>query len=310
MNHENSYFSQHFTLEEIGKGIFAANHKEGGAAIANAGLVDLGDSTLVFDSFISPAAAKDLRKAADTVIGKPVSYVFNSHYHNDHIRGNQEFQGAEIISTAQTLHLIQTAGMEELTWDQTNAPKRYQHFLSEMEKTQDNSEREWLQFPLDYYRVLAESLEGLKICLPQRTFEDRLTISGSTRQVELLCYGGGHTGSDSFLMIPDEGILFLADLLFVGCHPFLPDGNPKNWIAILERIKGLDADVLVPGHGPLGQKTDLDLMINYIEMIRDIARNDPGNLPSRLPKPFDTWKLDMFYKINFEFMSRRKIPNQ
>ncbi len=67
-----SFNSPHFTLERIGEGIYAAIHRSGGQAICNAGFVDLGDEILVFDSFLSLAAARDLKKAIDEITGKPV----------------------------------------------------------------------------------------------------------------------------------------------------------------------------------------------------------------------------------------------
>lgn len=297
-------FSKHFTLEKIGHGVYAAIHRESGAAIGNAGIIDLGDSTLVFDTFISPAAAKDLRQAAENLTAKPVTYVFNSHYHNDHIRGNQEFTDAQIISTVKTLELLRTDGMQELAWDQANAAKQYQQYQAKFENSQEQAEREKIVFWMDYYRVLAESLAGLRICEPQHTFEDHMALSGSTRSVELLCYGGGHTGSDGFLYIPDAGVLFLSDLLFVGCHPFLADGHPENWMAILERIKSLDAELLVPGHGPVGSKQDLDFVIDYIQMTADAARHITAEETPQLPPPFDTWLFDQFFQINLGFMTR------
>ena len=300
----NNIRSNHFTLEEIGHGIFAAIHQSGGAAIANAGIIDLGDATLIFDTFISPAAAKDLRLAAEALTRRPVTYVFNSHYHNDHIRGNQEFPDSQIISTSETLKLIRSAGLEELAWDQDNAPNRYQHFQNIYENTQDQNDRENIRFPLDYYRVLSESLEGLKMIEPQHTFQERLSLSGSSRTVELLTYGGGHTGDDGFLFIPDAGILFLADLLFVGCHPYLADGDPDKLISILKQVGLLDANLLVPGHGPLGTPKDLPLMIDYVKVVADLAADRADDAKIAPPPPFDTWEMDIFFQSNLDFMSR------
>src|SRR3990172_6492741 len=83
--------SQHFRLERLADGVYAAIASGSGAATCNAGIVDLGDRTLVFDPFLTPKAAHDLRVAAEQLTGRSVSIVINSHYHNDHIRGNQVF---------------------------------------------------------------------------------------------------------------------------------------------------------------------------------------------------------------------------
>jgi hypothetical protein len=67
-----SFESPHFKLEHINDGIYAAIHKPGGQAICNGGFVDLGEEVLVFDSFLSTAAARDLKQAIDEISGKPV----------------------------------------------------------------------------------------------------------------------------------------------------------------------------------------------------------------------------------------------
>ena len=63
--------SRHFTLHELGEGIYAAIHKPGGWAQSNAGIIDIGDRTLVFDAFLSPRASQDLLAAAQALTGRP-----------------------------------------------------------------------------------------------------------------------------------------------------------------------------------------------------------------------------------------------
>lgn len=101
--------SSHFTIEKLAEGVFAAIHNDdGGLAICNAGIIDLGDKTIVLDPFISPVAARDLKNQAELLTGKPVSIVVNLDLHNDHTNGNQVFvPEANIISTPNTRRYIQ-----------------------------------------------------------------------------------------------------------------------------------------------------------------------------------------------------------
>ncbi len=62
-----SFDSEHFTIEKLADGIYTAIHKNGGYAICNAGIVKLGNETLVFDCFISPKAARDLKESCRKV---------------------------------------------------------------------------------------------------------------------------------------------------------------------------------------------------------------------------------------------------
>src|SRR5262245_11988679 len=102
--HEPQTAAKHFSLQQLAPGVWAAiQNDKGGHAISNAGIIDLGNKTLVFDAFMNPDAATELKQTAEQLTKHPVSFVINSHYHDDHIRGNQVFvPGASIISTEWT----------------------------------------------------------------------------------------------------------------------------------------------------------------------------------------------------------------
>jgi glyoxylase-like metal-dependent hydrolase (beta-lactamase superfamily II) len=106
--------SRNFRLEQLADGIFAAIVVPGTGAWGNAGIVHLGDATLVFDTFLTPAPARELRAAAEALTDAPVRYVVNSHYHMDHTYGNAEFPNAVVIATATTRDLIAQRGVSLL----------------------------------------------------------------------------------------------------------------------------------------------------------------------------------------------------
>ncbi|MCP5098261.1 MAG: MBL fold metallo-hydrolase [Chloroflexi bacterium] len=101
--------SAHFQLQEVTKGVYAAIVPNDGLAIGNAGIIDLGDQTIIFDTFEDPLCANDLRLAAERVTGRPATYIINSHMHADHWYGNQVFApSTPILATPTTI-----AGMAE-----------------------------------------------------------------------------------------------------------------------------------------------------------------------------------------------------
>jgi glyoxylase-like metal-dependent hydrolase (beta-lactamase superfamily II) len=101
-----NFNSKHFELKKLTPNVYAAIAKNGGYAICNAAVIDLGKEVLVFDPFMTPEAATDLQSFIRNSIKKPVKYVVNSHAHNDHIRGNQVFENASIIATPAIAELI------------------------------------------------------------------------------------------------------------------------------------------------------------------------------------------------------------
>ncbi len=300
-----TFYSKHFTILKLADGIYSAISKNGGYAICNAGMVDLGDATLIFDPFMVPEAAEDLKKASQLLTGHKVKYVINSHFHNDHIGGNQVFDYAEIISTEITRELIAKFQPEEIADDRTAAPLQLDKIRNINTLAMSPHELEENIMWSGYYEAMVKYNDSLKIILPEITFNDRLILHGTKRTVLLLSYGAGHTESDLFLYLPDEQIAFLGDLLFIQNQPWLGDGDPEKWKTYLDSIGHLNLKILVPGHGPVGTVSNIDSMKLYFESIKNaaIAYYKKGILPEndltlKSPPPWDNWFLSNFYRPN------------
>lgn len=257
--------SHHFTLERVADGVYAALSREGvGAAMSNAGIVDLGDRTLVFDTCMTPLAAQDLRDAAQQLTGRPVSLVVNSHWHDDHVLGNQVFADAEILATERTRELILTRTAQSLARYQAKAPAHVRTLEERLSAASDDGERQRLEADLQFGRVIVASLPSLQLTPPTRTFATGLTLEGPRRKAELTTYGGGHTESDAFLYLPDDRLLFAGDLVVNQVHPWIGDGDPVRWQGILERLARLNVATLVLGHGPVGTRDAIVAIRRYL----------------------------------------------
>ena len=297
--------SRHFTVQRLGDGVYAAIASDGGWAICNAGAVDLGDRVLVFDTFVNQHAAEEFKGMIARLIGKPISHVMNSHYHSDHVKGNQVFDGASIVATTKTVEVM------------AQAKKRYDSESETIRRDVQQDLDSHLAHPEDpdtmlfegYDRGHLDGLPTLRYTLPNVTFDDRMTFQGPKRTAEAITYGGGHTVSDSLLYLPDDRIAFMGDLLFVDCHLYIADGNPKELFRIFDRVQGLDAKVLVPGHGPVGSAKDIGENRRYVEELQRTARevrDSGGGLDQALSKPvgapFEKWKWRAFRRDNLEFL--------
>lgn len=297
--------SRHFSLQELADGVYAAIASDGGWAICNAGAVDLGDQVLVFDTFVNQHAAAEFKDAIVSLTGKPIGFVLNSHYHSDHVKGNQVFKGARVVSTAKTREVM------------TKVKSRYETDAEAIRRDVQRDLESHLANPDDPDTVLFEGydrghLDGLptlEYTLPGVTFEGILTFHGTKRKAEAITYGGGHTISDAFLCLPDERIGFMGDLLFVGCHPYIADGNPPELFRIFDRVEGLDMEVLVPGHGPVGSPKDIDTNRKYVESLQGVVkevRGAGGGVAQASAVPVDPifadWKWRSFRRDNLEFL--------
>src|SRR5512146_221696 len=159
--------SEHYTLDQLADGVYAVIAKDGGSAICNAGLVDLGGSTLVIDTFLTPTAAEDLRADAQRLTGRIPRQVFNTHYHNDHIWGNQVFlPEADLISSRETRALIETAGKEPYAEYKGITAERLKSLLAQQAAVKPEAERAALDLWIGYFGGLARDFPRLRLTLP------------------------------------------------------------------------------------------------------------------------------------------------
>ena len=97
------------------------------------------------------------------------------------------------------------------------------------------------------------------------SFADTLDIDIGNRQVQVKHLGRGNTPGDAIVYLPKEKILVAGDLV-VYPIPYTYDGYPAEWIQTLQNLARLDAQTIVPGHGPiLHDKTYLYLVGNLLQ---------------------------------------------
>jgi cyclase len=260
----------YFSLKEIKDGIYAAIAKDGTGAFSNSGVVDFGDGLIVFDAFSSPAPARVLRELAEELTGKPVKYLFNSHWHGDHTFGNQVFADVPIIATSLTREWhMERNKIEDRQKEYEETKASVEDLLKQANLETDPMNKASLLHQHAEMVCVTEAIPELNITLPTLIFEDHLTIHGSKRTVELICYGGGHTPSDAFMYIPDEKMAFMGDLLTVDMH--LPIYDTYAFTANHKRILALEIDVYVPGHGDVSDKDTFLKLNRYLHHLIDIA---------------------------------------
>lgn len=302
-----------FTIRQLTPGIWAAIHNDQqGHAICNAGIIDLGNKTIIFDAFINPDAAVELKRQAEQLTHHPVSFVINSHYHDDHIRGNQAFaKDATIISTEWTKNKMQKSEPEEQEWARKNTDRQLKEAKVLLTSATGDAKSEALMW-VNYYEAISQSLPTLRTVLPSVTFTDSLWIHGDQHSVLLFEIKNGHTESDIVMLLPAEGIVFMGDLLFSGRHPWLGEGKPESF---KNHLKQFYADQrlkqFVPGHGPLSTKKELHELIEYINDLQQLAVQavkqhipDSVFLNTQIPYSYLPWWFGRFFKPNLAAVYR------
>ncbi|WP_249310137.1 MBL fold metallo-hydrolase [Bacillus sp. FJAT-49736] len=290
--------SKHFELQKLKDGIYAAIAKDGGGSVGNAGFVDLGDQTIVFDTFNTQQAAEDLQHFAESITGQSVTWVINSHWHGDHVRGNQIFKDSHIISSSTTYQKMKELHPERIAKQKNDIKGLLQFIESLIEKNDIGLENQ-----IRFLKEIATSLPSLELVLPHQTFNSKVMFHGSKRQAELFTLGGGHSFCDAILYLPDDKVIFMGDLLFVDTHPSLfEESNPENWIRILNEAKKMEIDIAVPGHGPVGAKHDMKSLMNYINKITTLVKENRNLDELSIPPKFQKWSASENFIRNLKLL--------
>ena len=105
------------------------------------------------------------------------------------------------------------------------------------------------------------------LVLPGRVFQGELTLTVGSKRVQLIEMGPAHTRGDAVVWVPEHKTLFAGDLLFKDAHPVIWQGPVANWIAACRRLLEMDIETVVPGHGPLTDKSGLREILHYLETL-------------------------------------------
>jgi glyoxylase-like metal-dependent hydrolase (beta-lactamase superfamily II) len=225
----------------------------GGEKGINTGFVIGKNGVLVIDSTFSPDDAKQILKNIRSVTQKPIRYLFNTHHHADHTFGNQVFS-ARVVAHRGCKNIMTK--------------------LLKGEWTQDSIQK-WVEENPEW----KEKLNNLKITLPDLVFDDRLEIDLGNIKVNLI-HVGGHTKDSSIAHVSQSKVLFAGDIVFQGRYPFMRDGDSQKWLLALKGTRDLNFEILVPGHGYICDKAEVEHQIDYFEnLLENCKKFIQENLP-------------------------------
>jgi glyoxylase-like metal-dependent hydrolase (beta-lactamase superfamily II) len=257
--------ASNFEVQKIGEGVYAVVRKDLPGLMVDANNVFIINDydVVVVDSNGAPSITKEVLAALRRLTTKPVKFVINTHYHDDHIRGNQVYRDAfpnvEFIGHAFAREYLPGQGAVNRKNFLEGAPRFADDIRELMAKNKslggdDLSEEERASYTSDLRLidlVLSEGAQAETV-LPTVTLEDRLTLHSGSRVIEIRKLGRGHTAADLVVHLPKEGILITGDLVV---WPVPLVGNPQShigeWAATLEKMVALRPSIIVPGHGPV-----------------------------------------------------------
>jgi cyclase len=231
-----------YRLEQAGTGVWVAIVNDEGLAGGNAGFIIGDESVAVIDTFQDPRPAKALLADIHKRTRLPIRFVVNTHYHLDHVNGNDVFGavGATIVAHRNVRAWMRTENLKML--DPPVTPEKKARVASLM--------------------------------LPTVVYDSHLDLYLGLRKIEIRYYPG-HTGGDSVIWVPDAKVLFCGDMLWKDHVPNLIDASTGAWVGSLDAIeKDYSPAVWVPGHGALATARDIQTFRTYLADLRSNVRRE------------------------------------
>lgn len=190
--------------------------RSNGGAIANTTIFDTRDGAVIVDTGPSKRYGTALDACVKELTGKPVVRVYLTHFHPDHVFGNQAFDAKSIAAPQGVIDGLVSLGED---------------FASAM------------------YHAAGDWMRGTELVLPGKAIADGVEEIGGRRFA--LNPLGGHTLSDLAVLEETSGILVAGDLVFLDRAPTTPHADLELWRTSLDTLAKFKSARIVPGHGPV-----------------------------------------------------------
>lgn len=251
-------------LQPLAEGVWVALQTVEGRFDDSNSLILLGDSGVtVVDAQTDPEFVRATIAAIGEITPLPVERVINTHWHGDHTQGNAIYRSAfpdlEIVGHATLVEDVPARAaadirerVEYFERELPGARERLEQGVFRDGSAMTEADRDEQAAAITRAEAWLEANRGVEFLVPDRTYEDRLTLQVGARTVELF-HARAHTRGDTFVWLPDDGILATGDV--VDDLPFIGHGFPAEWVAALDRLLALPVTTVVPGHGPVFEGT-------------------------------------------------------
>ena len=271
-------------VNKLADGVYEIQHSHDGGGNTT---VIIGDrQVLVVDTCFLPSAAREDIAQIRQWTNKPVSFVLNTHFHNDHNFGNRIYMDAfpalTIVAHTETKKDMDMFGPGSLMREERDSYGIMQTLraMQSSGKTKDGrtltqDEKKEVADMLVSRPKLIEELKGVKFQSATLAFERDFSIDLGNREVQIKFLGRGNTAGDAVAYLPKEKVVVAGDLVDYPL-PNVLDGYPVEWIQTLQNLAQLDAQTIVPGHGPvLHDKA-------YVYLLRDLIKSAVDQMDAKL----------------------------
>ncbi len=223
---------------EVSEDIFSYLQPDGSWYLNNAGFLVGRQGVISVDTTSTEHRTRAYLQEISTVTSRPVRTLVNTHHHDDHTYGNSLLPDATIVSH---------------------------------DRCRDEVLASWPAANRDIWTDV--DWGDLPVAAPFLTYATGITLWSDQLRCDVRYVGSpAHTNNDSIIHVPERSVLFAGDLLFNGGTPFLLSGSISGSIHVLEEVvRPLDAQTIIPGHGPVCGPQVIDETLGYLHFIQEVA---------------------------------------
>jgi len=238
-------------------------------ATVNAAFMATEKSLIFVDAGMNQdSAAAIWEEATKTFPGRTSFYLILTHFHCDHTFGMGFFKskGAKIIGHRNI----------DVWLDQAKFSKRIREMVGEDMTFVDVIAEETYSNPEEARKVLGE----VTLSSPDLLIDADFILKVDGKKYELL-YVPGHSDDLMVVFEPESRTLIASDLIYTDGNPFLHDETKEGyegWLKSLKRVEALPIDIIIPGHGPVGDKSAIEKNKLYLEEQRKRFELDDADL--------------------------------
>jgi len=273
------------TATKLTDGVYAIEHpghRHDGLFSGNTTVIIGARQVLVVDSAYLPSVTREDIAQIRQWTDKPVTFLLNTHFHNDHNLGNSLYMEAfpviTVIAHTETKKNMDMFGPGSASREE-RISARIQHMLDTGKgpdgQQLSSDDLAYVKTALADRRPWVEEVKRTRFQSATMTFDRDFSIDLGGREVQIKFLGRGNTDGDAVAYLPKEKIAVVGDL--VGSPvPMANDGYPSEWIHTLQNLAQLDADTIVPGHGPILHDK------SRILLFRDLLQSAFDQLNARL----------------------------
>jgi cyclase len=250
-----------YSVEKLADGVHAVLYNPELEVEGNTLIVINDDDVVVVDSNAGVTTAKMTIAEIRKLTPKPVSHVINTHWHDDHVMGNQayadEYPGVKFVAHPLTRQdIVEHAFannayvIDLIAADIPRIGGYLQSGIGRDGKPLTEESRARTQLAYDKRVEMLADRKIMRAVPPTVDVADAMTLERGARSIQITFLGRGNTRGDLVVYLPKEKVVATGDLV-VAPIPYATSVYAREWVQTLDRLMTMPATTVLPGHGPV-----------------------------------------------------------